>query len=59
MQNATVASKDALYQHLRGVIPPFDWPGFADDIDAVLALKHERNAVILAHSYQTPGMARP
>ena len=27
---------------------------FADDIDAILALKRRRNAVILAHNYMTP-----
>ena len=53
--NAQVERETAqLYERVRTVIPPVEWPFFAPYVKAINALKRERNAVILAHNYQTP-----
>ena len=54
LQSSSVARTDALYDRVRRVIPPIEWPAFAGDIEAITALKRRRNAVVLAHNYQTP-----
>jgi quinolinate synthase len=43
-----------LYERVKHVIPAIEWPVMAPYVKAINDLKKVRNAVILAHNYQTP-----
>lgn len=43
-----------LYEKVKTVVPPVEWPFHAPYVKAINDLKKVRNAVILAHNYQTP-----
>lgn len=47
---ATAAS----YERVKSVIPAIEWPLHAPYVAAINDLKKQRNAVVLAHNYQTP-----
>ncbi len=45
---------EPLYERVKTVVPPVEWPFFAPYIKAINNLKKQRGAVILAHNYMTP-----
>ncbi|MBV1830764.1 quinolinate synthase NadA [Komagataeibacter sp. AV436] len=53
-QIAPRGKTDGLYDRVRHLVPEMEWETFVEDIRAIETLKRERNAVILAHNYQTP-----
>jgi len=51
---AALKSTARFYERVKTVIPDVEWPIHAPYVEAINELKTVRNAVILAHNYQTP-----
>ena len=48
------ARMEGIYEEIKDVIPEVEWAVHAPYVEAIRTLAEERNALILAHNYQTP-----
>jgi len=49
-----LAGLQPVYDRMRRVVPPVEWAVHAPYVAAIAEWKRRRNAVVLAHNYQTP-----
>jgi quinolinate synthase len=50
----SLADADARYERMRSEVPEVEWLLHAPYVAAIEELKGQRNAIVLAHNYQTP-----
>jgi quinolinate synthase len=55
---AVAAATEGLYERIAGTVTRAEWELFAPYVARIQALKRERNAVVLAHHYQTAEIYR-